>query len=891
MTQHRPDPDVLLARMKAEEAKRRRGRLKVFFGACAGVGKTYAMLEAARARRAEGVDVVAGWVETHGRAETEALLAGLERLPPRRLSYRGIALSEMDLDAVLERRPALILVDELAHTNAPGSRHAKRWRDVAELLDAGIDVYSTLNVQHLESLNDVVAQITGVLVRETVPDRTVEDAELELVDLPPEDLLKRLREGKVYLPSQAGLAAEHFFREGNLIALRELALRRVAERVDAQMQRYRSEHAIGVTWPAAERVLVLVAASPYAARLVRAAARLAASLRAQWIALHVTTAREAKLPAADEEQLRRTLTQVEQLGGEVATLSGDDLVDETLAYARRRNVTKIVVGKPAGARLWRSLRASLADRLIRSSGGIDVYVISGEPSEAPPRVRTTAPQAFSWRPWAWTAAVVAGCTLLAALMHAHFDLASLIMVYLVGVLAVATRLGRAPATVASILSVAAFDLLFVPPYWSLTIASTQHLLTFAIMLGAALVMSNMASRIRQQAVAGRDRERRTDSLLGLARALAAAADQDAICEAAARWVAESLEVEVLVLVRTASGELAPLAASPGASALHAAEQPVARWVLDHAQPAGRGTHTLPATAAFLMPIAGSSGAVGVLVIRTGSPLLPDQLHLLEGFASQAAVALERGHLAAKAREAAVQVEAERLRNELLAEASDDLRAPLAVIDRASSALVEAGFDPARREELAQTIRDESRRIERLLDDIVQVRRLESGAVRLELELQPLGEPIRSAVSRAEPRLGNRHVTISLPPGLPLVPADGLLLERVFYHLLEDAGRLSSGCSPISVSAWAEPGAVVAEVSNRGPEETTGSEIQDHATLTRLGRSGSSSLGLTICRGIVAAHGGTLWAEDRAHGGVAFRVRLPLAATAPGVLDDSDCVSS
>jgi two-component system sensor histidine kinase KdpD len=883
----RPDPDLLLARVTAAEAKRTRGSLKVFFGACAGVGKTYAMLEEAQRRRAEGIDVVVGWAETHGRSETEALLDGLEILPARELSYRGIALREMDLDAALERKPQLIVVDELAHTNAPGSRHAKRWRDVAELLDAGIDVYSTLNVQHVESLNDVVAKITGVKVRETVPDRVLEEAELKLVDLPPEELLTRLAEGKVYLPKQAEVAAENFFREGNLIALRELALRRAAEQVDAEMQRYRAEHAIAETWPAAERLLVLVAASPYAARLVRAARRMARSLRGEWIVLNVATAREAGLPVADREQLRRTLAQAELLGAEVVTLSGDDMVEETLAYARRRNVTKIVVGKPLAPAIWQRWRGSLADRLIRASGGIDVYVISGEPQEAPPKVERAEGRPFSWRPWGWTAAVVAGCTLLATAMRSHFDLASLIMVYLVGVLVVATRLGRAQAIAASVASVALFDFFFVPPHLSFSVASTQHLLTFVIMLGAALVMGGMASRIRQQAVAGRERERRTEALLGLARVLAGAAGQRAICEATARSVGESLEAEVVVLVRTPSGELEPRAATPDAGSLTAAELTVARWVLDHGQPAGRGTDTLPATGALQVPVAAGGRAFGVLAIRSAAPLSPDQVHLVEAFASQAAVALERSRLAGEAREAVVQVEAERFRNDLLSTVSHDLRTPLAAIAGASSSLLGSELGDAERDELARTIYDESRRLERLLADILQVTRLESGAIRLEKEWQPIEEAVGAAISRVEERLGQREVTVSLPDDLPLVPADGLLLEQVFYNLLDNAAKYTPDDSEITLTAWAEPGWVVVEVADRGPGLPTGSEAKVFDKFTRLVRRGPSGvgLGLTICRGIVAAHGGTIWAENRAQGGVAFRFRLPLEGTPPAPEDE------
>ncbi len=883
MAPERPDPDALLARLRDEESRRHRGHLKVFFGSCAGVGKTYAMLEAARARRADGVDVVVGWVETHGRAETEALLHGLERLPPRELSYRGVVLREFDLDAALDRRPALLLVDELAHTNAPGSRHGKRFRDVAELLGAGIDVYTTLNVQHVESLNDVIAQITGVQVRETIPDRVIEEAdEIELVDLPPDELLQRMKDGKVYLAERAGAAAANFFRKGNLIALRELALRRVAERVDAQMERYRSEHSIGAPWPTAERLLVLVAPSPYASRLVRSTRRLAGALKAEWIALHVETPAEASLPAADREQLRRTLTQAEQLGAEVVNLAGEDVVDEALAYARRRNVTKVVVGKPPVASRLRRLGRSFADRLIRASGGIDVYVISGEGKDAPPRIGRSEPGRARLWPWAWTGLVVAACSIAAQLMHGRFGLVNLVMVYLVGVMVVATRFDRGHAIAASVASVAAFDFFFVPPRFTFAVADTQYVVTFAVMLAAALLMSGMTSRIRRQAEAGRRRERRTEALFGLARSLAGAAGEDAICAAAVRHAGDSLEAEALIAVRTAAGGLVPRASTPGAAPLDSTELSVARWVADHATPAGKGTDTLPAAASLLVPVAAGGSAVGVLAIRSRIPLAPDQLHLVEAFAGQTAVALERARLAAEAHEATVQVEAERFRNDLLSTVSHDVRTPLAAIAGASSSLLEANLAPGDRAELARTIYDESRRLDRLLADILQVTRLESGAVSLEKEWQPLEEAIGAALSRVEERLGDRDVKVELPDDLPLVPVDGLLLEQVFFNLLENAAKHTAAGTEIAVRAWAEPDWVVAEVADRGPGLPTGSEARVFEKFARLGVSGASGvgLGLTICRGIVSAHGGTIWAENRADGGVAFRFRLPLAGGPP-----------
>jgi len=512
----RPDPDVLLARAQAEEEQSRRGKLKVFFGATAGVGKTYAMLEAARGLR----NVVVGWVETHGRKETAALLEGLELLPPREVEHRGIRLREFDLDAALARFPAILLVDELAHTNAPGSRHAKRWQDVEELLSSGIDVWTTVNVQHLESLNDVVGKITGVVVRETVPDSVLERADqVELVDLPPEDLLERLKEGKVYVTEQAQKALRSFFRPGNLIALREMALRKTADRVESQMQRYRELHGIEETWPVAERLLLAVSSGPGSQRLVRAASRLAGRLRAEWLVVYVET-------PADKERDRvwQTLRLAEKLGAETAVLSGERPADAILRYARRRNVSKIVVGKPVHPRWRDALFGSVRDELERNSGEIDIYVISGEEGEgfsAPAPLRRTSPG----RAYAWSLGVVALCTGLSALLFGHLEPTNLVMVYLLGVVAAAAWLGRGPSILAAILSVAAFDFFFVRPFLTFAVSDTEYLITFGVMLVTGLVISTLTTRLRQQAEAAAEREARTAALYAMSRDLAAAADE------------------------------------------------------------------------------------------------------------------------------------------------------------------------------------------------------------------------------------------------------------------------------------------------------------------------------------------------------------------------------
>jgi two-component system sensor histidine kinase KdpD len=640
----RPDPDALLARAQAEEESERRGKLKIFFGATAGVGKTYAMLEAAHELKRRGVDVAVGLVETHRRKETAALLEGLEVLPQQEIEHRGIKLREFDLDGALARRPAVLLVDELAHTNAPGSRHARRWQDVEELLSAGIDVHTTVNVQHLESLNDLVGKITGVVVRETVPDSILEMADqVELVDLPPEDLLKRLHEGKVYVPEQAQRAIESFFRPGNLIALREMALRKTVERVEAQMQRYRELHGVAVTWPVAERILVAVSSGPGSARLVRAARRLAERLRAEWLVVYVETPSEARLSAPERDRIWQALRLAERLGAETAVLSGDRPAEAILQYANRRNVSKIVVGKPIHPRWKDVVFGSVRDQLERESGGIDVYVISGEEGDggftAPPPIRRTSPG----RSYVASLGVVALTTAVCALLFGRFEPTNLVMVYLLGVVATASWLGRGPAILAAVLSVAAFDFFFVQPFLTFAVSDTQYLLTFAVMLTTGLVISTLTARLRLQAEAAGEGEARTAALYAMSRDLAAAADEAGILQAAARHIKEVFLSQVLLLLPDDEGRVVQRAGETVTYLLDDRESAVAQWVFDHGRMAGKTTETLPAARGLYLPLRTSRGTVGVLGVHPADPrmlIAPDRLHLLEAFANQIALAVE-----------------------------------------------------------------------------------------------------------------------------------------------------------------------------------------------------------------------------------------------------------
>ena len=894
MSDQRPDPDALLARVKEEEARQGRGKLKVFLGAAAGVGKTYAMLEAAHLRKAEGVDVVVGWVDTHGRVETEALLAGLDILPRRSLPYRGTTLQEFDLDAALARRPALILVDALAHTNALGARHAKRWRDVQELLGAGINVYTALNVQHIESLNDVVAKITGVQVHETVPDAVLEQAdEIEVIDLSPDDLLQRLKDGKVYIPEQAQEAARNFFRRGNLIALRELALRRTADRVDSQMRVYMRDHAIGKTWPVAERLLALVGPSPHSARVVRAAKRFADSLRAEWIVAYVETSAHAQLPEAARTRLIETLRLAEQLGAETVTLTGSRISEEVLAHARQRNVSKIVVGKPRQSAWKRILVGSIADALLRGSGDIDVYVISGEGEALPGRAFKARAAGGHRKEYALACGIVGACTAIAWLMFPFFDLSNIIMVYLLGVVAVATRYSRGPSILASILSVGGFDFFFVPPYFSFAVSDSQYLVTFAVMLLVAIVLSNLTQSMRGQADSARVRERRTAALYAMSRELASSRGVQGVLTVALRHIREVFRCQAVVLLPDAAGQLMRQVGMPEQFDRSTTDLGVSKWAFEHGQMAGLGTGTLPGATALFLPLLASRGTLGVLGVRPAEPdslAAPEQLHQLETFTNQTALAMERAQLADESQAAQVRVEKEQLRSSLLSSVSHDLRTPLAAITGTLSGLLddEVRMDPATRRELLQSVYEEVERLTRLVNNLLDMMRLESGAVTVRKEWQLLEEVAGTALAHMEQRLQGRAVDVRLPADLPLVEMDAILIEQVLVNLLDNAVKYTPPGSPIEISAAKNDGGIEVAVADRGPglPPGDGQRVFEKFYRGQPSTTRGVGLGLAICKAIIEAHGGTIWAENRQGGGAAFRFMLPTAALPPEVTPDA-----
>ncbi len=773
MEPRRADPDSLLAQVQAQERAAKRGKLKVFFGATAGVGKTYAMLEAAHRKKAEGVDVVVGYVEPHGRIETEQLLEGLEVIPNLNLRQGAVWLREFNLDRALERRPRLLLVDELAHTNVQGARHAKRWQDIEELRDAGIDVWTTVNVQHLESLNDVVAGITSVRMQETVPDTVFESAdEVELVDLPPDDLLQRLREGKVYVPERVRVALENFFRKGNLIALRELALRKTAERVDAAMDFYRATEGIAEPWAAGERILVGLGPKSDGESLIRAAKRLAAALHAEWIVVFVETPGLIRMPEAERNRRIAWLRLAETLGAESVTLGGHSAGAELAGYAHTRNVTRVLLGQPSRRGFVRWLRPSTIDIVLARVIGIDVTVVktteqtrmARNPLLARSAAYLAAPPSAKrrWPGYATGALGVALATAFAWIADPILNEPNIVMIYLLTIALIALRAGRGPAIVASMISTLAYNFFFVPPIFTFNIADGQYLLTFAVLMTVGVVIGNLVASVRLQARVAGHRERRTALLYAMSRELAAARGAVKMAAVAVRHIGEVFEAQAVVLLPDADGKLRhPKQGAPVSASLRSADLAVAQWVQDHGQPAGLGTDTLPGAPARYLPLAATDAKprqLGVLAVLPANPrriLLPEQAHLLETFAVQLALALERAELAELAQTAAVTAEAESVRNSLLAAISHDMRTPLAAIGGAASALLEGStrLAQSQRTELTQTIVDEAARMTQVVTNVLDMTRLESGQLvaKERLDRARRSRRQRAAAARRPPR--------------------------------------------------------------------------------------------------------------------------------------------
>jgi two-component system sensor histidine kinase KdpD len=896
----RPDPDQLLAQLKVEEARAQRGRLTIFFGASAGVGKTYAMLEAAQRQAAASVDVVVGYVELHGRPETERLLAGLETLPPLLINFGQVTRREFNLDAALARKPNLLLVDELAHTNISGGdpppRHEKRWQDIEEVLDAGINVYTTVNVQHLESLSDVVAQITGIRQLETLPDRLFDEAdEVKLVDMPPDDLLQRMREGRVYVAEQAERAMQNFFRKGNLIALRELALRKTADRVDQAMREYRKEKAVLGSWAARERLLVAIGPDPQAERLVRAGKRLADRLDAEWLVVYVETPDLIRLPEPERNRRIALLRLAVSLGGEAITLGGSSAASELLEYARTRNVTRILIGSATRPRWLRFVKPSVTDELLGSRRDIDVVVIGKEDERfSAPAERTAIPvtpthsEKQRWPRYAVAVGATAAATLLCLLLQMvfkHLAEANLVMIYLLATALVAVYAGRRAATVSSILGVVAFDFMLAPPRFTFAIGNAQYLITFGIMLGVALVIANLNSSVRLQARVAGLRERRTALLYAMSRQLAMARGRDEIAEISMRHVSQVFESRVVVLFADERGRVGYPHAAPVEGSFRTADLAVAQWVSDRGKPAGRGTDTLAGSAGLYLPLIGGDQVLGVLAVLPSNPrrvTLPEQYRLLETFAAQIGLALQRAELATHAQAAEVRAETEAIRNALLASISHDLRTPLATIAGGAATLagnLEALSDTDRHA-LASSVSEEALRMSERITTLLDLVRLETGAIQPRFDLYALDELIGSVLHRLESRLRRHRIRIDLPEALPLLRVDGRLIEQVLENLLDNASKYTPPGTEIRISALALRRQVEVSVEDDGPGlPATDPEIlfEKFQRGAPEGAVGGIGLGLAICRTILRLHQGRIWAEHRSPHGAAFRFTVPIAS--------------
>jgi two-component system, OmpR family, sensor histidine kinase KdpD len=861
--------------------------LTIFFGAAPGVGKTQAMLAAARARRGDGVDVLVGWIEAHSRADTVVLAEDIPRLPTRDANYRGMELSEFDLNGALARKPGLLLLDGLAHANVPGSRHLKRWQDVVELLDSGIDVYSTLNVQEVESLNDLVNQITGVSVRETVPDRMLDNADnLVFIDLLPEELLRRVVDGKVGRHDRAEQAASTFFRRGSLLALRELALRRTADHVDRQVREYRREHEIKPAWLVAERMLVGVRPNSASDRLVRAARRIAAQLEAEWIVVYVETPNQAPLSPGERAALAATFRLAEELGAETAAVSGESVSEGLLALSRERNVSQIVIGKPLHGRLRDRLKGSLVDEIVRGSDGIEVHVVpggradSGAAGSAPP-----VPASARLSRYAWPVGVVGLFTLLCWPLRGRVDGSNLVLLALLGVVLVASRYGHTAAAVAALLSAVAFEFLFVAPSVTFAAHKGQFLITLVVMLVVGQLVGGLAVRVKSQATMARRREQRTQALYSLSREMAAVRSRDAVAEALCRHVSHIFNGRAELYLPGPDGALAARGGGVWEEQPEARDAAFARWTFDHGQMAGLGTNTLPGASSLYVPLSGAGSVVGVLGVRPAEdhlPLGPDQLDLIAALTRHAALAVERLDLERGAQAAHLAIESERMHKSLLSSVSHELRTPLATITGAASMLLERGsLDTAAQREMTESICEEADRLNHLIRNLLDMTRFESEALRLETDWQSVEELVGSALTRLDASASSRDVAVSIPEDFPLVMADAQMMERVFVNLLENAFRYAGPGTPISVNAIATDDTVMIEVSDQGSGLPSGAEEHIFEKFYRGPSSGRGfGLGLPICKAIVAAHGGRIWAAPNAPRGTVFRFTLPKGDAPP-----------
>lgn len=880
----RPTPEDLL-----EEAKReRRGKLKIFLGAFPGVGKTYAMLQAAQAHLAEGKDVAVGIVETHNRAETEALLRGLEIVPRQQIFYRGRYFGEMDIDAVLKRKPKIALVDELAHTNVPGSRHEKRYQDVEDLLAAGINVYTTLNIQHIESLNDVVARIARIQVRETLPDKILELAsEIELIDLPPDDLIQRLRQGKVYMPEQAGRAISHFFSKGNLTALRELAMRIAAERVDAQMVQYMRSHAIPGPWPTQDRILVCLNESPVCKRLVRTARRMAERQRIPWIALYARTPYYESLPEAAKDRIAETMRLAERLEGEVVTIDVESRVaDEIIAFAHKRNVTRLLIGRQRPRRWTGWLRETVAQELLRKATRFELTIVSPEDEDA--RKDVIAGGFFSaigdWNDYALAAAGVGFAAAMAYVVSLFLPLPNISLVFMTAVILIAIYIGRGPSIFASIFSFFSYNIFFTKPYYDFSSFRRDDILTIVFFLAVSVIVGNLAARLKMQIQAMRQSAQRTANLYDFSRKIAAAASLEDVLWAAVHHVASTLQSSSLVLLPQKDGRLQIAAGYPPEDQLALKDWGAAEWAWEHGSPAGWKSDTLPAADWLFLPMKTRRGMVGLLGVSFKDrqrALAPDQWRLLETLVDQVAVAVERTNLASDIEEARLLTETEQLRSALLSSVSHDLRTPLvSILGSVTTLATVENLTEASRKELVTTILDESERLNRFVQNLLDMTRLGYGALQPKREWYDLREVTGRAIKQLSKGLENRNITTDVPASLPLVHIDPVLMEQVFVNILDNAIKYTKEGGQITVEANASGGELTVSVSDDGvgiPLEARNAVFDIfYRVRAKDSQIAGTGLGLSICRGIIEAHGGRIAAKDSPFSkGTTIEIMLPV----------------
>jgi two-component system sensor histidine kinase KdpD len=890
MIKDEPQPDNLPPARKINGSAPQRGKLKIFFGQAAGVGKTYAMLVAAHSQKANGRDVVVGCIESHGNFETEALLHGFEVLRPRTGGdLLSTASADLDLNAALARRPGLILVDDLAHRNALGAPHTKRWQEVQELLEAGISIYATLNVQNLESLNDLVSQITGTVIQETIPDTVFEQAdEVQLVDLTPDDLLQRIREGKVHVFDDSGRDTSSFFSKSTLIALREMAMHCVADRLDRQMQNGQREHATPGSRPVTKRILLGVKPGLHSDQLIRSTYRIAASQHAFWTAVFVDTPGPFKMSQTERNRVTRTLHLAEQLGAETMILSGRSVSRELLEFARSHNVGRIIVGRSSASRIRQSLVGSTAAKLIAQSGDIDVQVVAGIPHEGNFPLFLPSLK-IRWMGIAWALTDVVLMTVLCILLQSRFTMMDIVTVYLVGVVVVASFLDLGASLLAGVLSVVAIDYFFGVPIFNLVDYDYHNLVPYALMPTAGIFVSLLTARIRQQSRAAREREQRMAALYGLSHKLVRSRGGQESIETAIAHIGETTESRVTILLSDSPDRMVT---SDPDFPMEATERAAYEWVIAHGQAAGLWTKTLPDSSALYLPLVASNRTIGVMRIRPlqvpPPKISPEQFYLLEALASQTALAIERARLVEESQKAKVEIETERTRNALLSSISHDLKTPLTTITGAAGSLIEGESGP--RLELLLTISEEADRLNRVISDLLDMTRLEAGVLKVRKEWQSVEGIIGATLTRLGSRLSNRSVTTHIPVDMPLVPLDSILIIQVLLNLFENAIEHTPAGTPIEFSTTVSDRQALFQIADRGPGITPGEEerVFDKFYRARPGDSGVG-LGLTVCRGIVEAHGGRIWVKNREGGGALFQFNLPIEGTPPEVELEGDTI--